>query len=86
MLFVFVTLSIWLHTLVELWCWNRSAAELTDRSDSPWDDAARRPSHADRRKALQGACLAEEFSRALRGRPLPRKIREAVKRLLRVAV
>ena len=79
-------LNLWLHTLVELWSWRQPAADLTDRTDSPWDDAARRPSHADRRKALQGACLAEEFSQALHGRPLPRKIRDAVKRLLRIAV
>ena len=79
-------LNLWLHTLVELWSWRQPAADLTDRSDSPWDDAERRPSHADRRKALQGACLAAEFSHALRGRPLPQKIREAVKRLLRIAV
>jgi hypothetical protein len=79
-------LNLWLHTLVELWSWHKPAADLTDRGDSPWDDAARRPSHADRRKALQGACLAEEFSHALRGRPLPRQIREAVKRLLRIAI
>jgi hypothetical protein len=79
-------LNLWLHTLVELWSWPKPAVDLTDRTDSPWDDAARRPSHADRRKALQGACLAAEFSRALRGRPLPREIGEAVKRLLRIAV
>jgi hypothetical protein len=79
-------LNLWLFTLVELWSWNKSAKELTHRDDSPWDDAARRPSHADRRKALQAGCLAEEFSHALPTGPLPRKIRHALKRLLRIAM
>jgi hypothetical protein len=57
-------LNLWLHTLVELWAWNRPARELVHRDDSPWDDATRRPSHADRRKSLQAACLVEN-SRAL---------------------
>ena len=31
--------DLWMHTLVELWAWNRSHDALCDRSDSPWDDA-----------------------------------------------
>ena len=46
-------LNLWVHTLVECWAWNKSAAELCDRSASPWDDQDRRPSHADRRNALR---------------------------------
>jgi len=42
-----------MHTLVELWAWNRSQEELCDRSDSPWDDALRRPSHAKRALIMQ---------------------------------
>lgn len=79
-------LNLWLHTLVELWSWNKSAQDLTHRDDSPWDDPDRRPSHADRRKALQTACLAKELSAALPTGPLPRKIRDALKRLLRIAL
>lgn len=79
-------LNLWAHTLVELWAWTKSANELTHRDDSPWDDADRRPSHADRRKALQAACLATEFSAAALGRSLPRKIRDTFKRLLRIAL
>jgi hypothetical protein len=79
-------LNLWLHTLVELWSWNKSAAELTHREDSPWDDAARRPSHADRRKALQGSWLAEELSHALPAGPIAREIRATLQRLLRIAV
>src|SRR5262245_42758378 len=49
--------ALWLHTLVELWAWSRSHAGLCNRSDSPWDDPTRRPSHADRCKALRRQCL-----------------------------
>jgi Transposase DDE domain. len=55
-------LNLWIHTLVELWCWNRSHADLCDRSQSPWDDADRRPSHADRRKALRRQIMEHELS------------------------
>jgi hypothetical protein len=79
-------LNLWMHTLVELWAWDRPAGELVQRHDSPWDDANRRPSHADRRKALQAACLAQEFSRMRPPAPLPRKIRHLLSRLLRIAI
>lgn len=79
-------LNLWMHTLVELWAWRRSASQLVRRDDSPWDTAERRPSHADRRKALQAACLKEEFSRCASHDMLPRKIRTLLKRLLRIAV
>jgi hypothetical protein len=79
-------LNLWLHTLVELWAWKRSAKQLTHRHDSPWDNAERRPSHADRRKALQAACLAAEFSAGPTRRKLPRKIRDVIQRLLRIAM
>jgi hypothetical protein len=79
-------LNLWLHTLVELWAWNKPAAELTHREDSPWDTTDRRPSHADRRKALQAACLLAELSKGLVARSIPRKFRETIKRLLRIAL
>ena len=79
-------LNLWMHTLVELWAWRRSAKQLVNRDDSPWDRADRRPSHADRRKALQADCLAKEFSHRLPHTPLPRKIRTLLQRLLRIAV
>jgi hypothetical protein len=78
--------NLWMHTLVELWAWRRTEKQLVHRDDSPWDRCERRPSHADRRKALQAACLAEEFSRGTRHAMLPRKFRTLLKRLLRIAV
>jgi hypothetical protein len=79
-------LNLWLHTLVELWAWNKSATELTHREDSPWDTTDRRPSHADRRKALQAACLIVELTKGLAARSIPRKFRDTIKRLLRIAI
>lgn len=57
-------LNLWLHTLTELWSWHQPHSILTDRRDSPWDDAARRPSHADRRNALRRSSLEHQFQKA----------------------
>ena len=54
-------LNLWLHSLVELWAWNKSAKLLCDRSDSPWDDQKRRPSHADKCAALRREVLTQTF-------------------------
>jgi len=66
-------LYLWIHTLVELWSWRRSHVELCDRRQSPWDDAARRPSHADCRKALQRNIMQRELSTLAATERLPRK-------------
>jgi hypothetical protein len=73
---------LWSYTAVEWWAWEKPFAQLCDRSGSPWDDAARRPSHADRRKALQRTCLEEEFWRRWGSRPRPPEIQEVVGVLL----
>ncbi len=57
-------LNLWLHTPIELWAWERPHEQLCDRRSSPWDDADRRPSHADRRNALCRSCIREEFEAA----------------------
>jgi hypothetical protein len=80
-----LNLNLWMHTLVELWCWNTPQAELTDRGDSPWDDPDRRASHADRRQALQRACLAREFASLLVPDSVREKIRGLLRRLTRIA-
>ena len=67
-------LNLWMHTLVELWAWNRPADTLADRRDSPWDDADRRPSHANRRKAFRQHILANELSAITAIWSLPAKI------------
>jgi hypothetical protein len=77
-------LTLWAHTLVELWAWRRSAGRLCDRKDSPWDDPERRPSHADRCKALKREGLREIIRGAGRRRPLTRKIRALFRDLLKL--
>lgn len=78
-------LNLWMHTLVELWSWHRPHGELTDRSLSPWDDADRRPSHADRRKALRQHIMQTELSILAAAWWLPRKILRLVQRLVALA-
>jgi len=79
-------LNLWMHALVELWAWNKSKAQICDRSDSPWDDPGRRPSHADRRKALQRTILQREFSSLLHRRGTARKIAAFAQQLLKLAM
>jgi hypothetical protein len=78
-------LNLWWHTLVELWAWNRPQARLCDRSASPWDDASRRPSHADRCKALRRQSLETEFHNAQGRQPIARKFRALYSRLIALA-
>jgi DDE superfamily endonuclease len=75
-------LGLWWHTLVELWAWTRPQGRLSDRSASPWDDPERRPSHADKRKALRQDCLREEIQTAQGHGPQGRRFRRVLRRLL----
>jgi DDE superfamily endonuclease len=67
-------LNGWMYSIVEAWAWPRSEAELVDRRSSPWDDASRRPSHADKRKALQREVLRDEIQAILASEPGPEEI------------
>jgi hypothetical protein len=78
-------LHLWLDSLVELWAWRKGKASLCDRRDSPWDDAERRPSHADRRKALRRQMLREEFSAVTAGSSITSKIRRTFEKMLTLA-
>jgi hypothetical protein len=75
-------LNLWMHTLVELWAWNRTHAQLRNRRDSPRDDPERRPSHADRRKALRRHIMQTELSSITATWSLPRKILSLTRRLM----
>jgi hypothetical protein len=79
-------LGLWLHTLIELWAWTKSHRRLVQRGRSPWDEEERRPSHADRRNALRRECLREEDRQLQRRRPLTRKIRGLLGRLVELIV
>lgn len=78
-------MNLWMHTLVELWAWNRSCEQLVDRSDSPWDDPNRRPSHANRRKALREQILRNELSTIAATWSLPRQIIQLAENLVALA-
>lgn len=74
--------SAWVHTLIELWAWEQPPEAIRDRSASPWDDPERRPSRAERRKALQRQCLGQEFPCLAEGQLLTPEIQEFVGRVI----
>jgi len=78
-------MNLWAYTMVELWAWDQAEEALVDRSRSPWDNEPRRPSHADRRKALLRHCLREQFQQVQAGPDPLTKLPEFVERLLRLA-
>lgn len=78
-------LNLWVHTLVECWAWTKPVESIRDRQDSPWDDAERRPSHADRRKALRRETLQNEYLALSASHRRSSKIRQLYKRLLQLA-
>jgi hypothetical protein len=79
-------LCMWMHTLVELWAWNQPHEQICDRSRCPWDNAERRPSHADCRKALQRQCLERQFSTLTADEPIPPKTQKFIQDVLNLAV
>ena len=78
-------LNLWMHTLVEIWAWNQTHEQLCDRSDSPWDDADRRPSHANRRRALRQLIMQNELSALKAAWWLPRKFIDLAQRIMTLA-
>jgi hypothetical protein len=78
-------LNLWMYSLVEIWAWNQEEQVLVDRAASPWDSEPRRPSHQDKRKALQREVLQAEIEEALSGRPTKERIRQLAERLLDLA-
>jgi hypothetical protein len=73
---------VW-YSLVEAWAWQRSEDELVARP--AWDGEERRPSHADKRKALQQEILQEEIRAAVRAGPKGAELRDFATRLLDLA-
>jgi hypothetical protein len=58
-------LNQWVYTLVELCSWDQAKSQLTDRSNRSWDNPARRPSHADRRRTIAREMLQKPIFAAL---------------------
>ena len=77
---------LWTFTMTEAWAWGRDADGLVGhRSASPWDDGARRPSHADKRPAWRRELLAEQLHAVLRPGLTAQEIHAAAERLLNLA-
>jgi hypothetical protein len=72
-----------LYSAVEAWAWARGEDELVDRP--AWDQQERRPSHADKRRALQREILQAEIQAALGGRAESEEFRDLATRLLDLA-
>jgi hypothetical protein len=75
----------WLFTMVELECWDESSEQLVDRSDRPWDNPERRPSHQDRRRRIARQMLREAFLSDLQIGADKNKIRQRFEQLLALA-
>ena len=78
-------LNLWMYSLVEAWAWNQRPECVCDRSASPWDREPRRPSHNDKRKALQREVLQSVIQEGLSGRPTKERMRALAERLLELA-
>jgi hypothetical protein len=78
-------LCCWRYSAVEAWAWDQPETAVVDRSACPWDDPARRASHADKRKALQRQVLRGELDAALSGPPDPGRIRGLAEQLVALA-
>jgi hypothetical protein len=82
-------LNQWVYTLVELCCWDAEKSELTDRRARPWDNADRRPSHADRRRSISREMLQKlqkQFLAALPRTPDNGKFRRLFEALIALAL
>ena len=79
------SVNLVLFSVVEAWAWGRGEGELVDRSRCPWDTECRRPSHADKRKALQREVLREEIQALGQGRANAHRFQELARRLLDMA-
>ena len=79
-------LNQWLYTLVELCCWDTDKSELADRRARAWDNADRRPSHADRRRSISRQMLQEKFLAALPATPNNRTFHRLFEAMLDLAI
>jgi hypothetical protein len=78
-------LNLWALTMVEMACWNRSEEALIDRRGSPWDREGRRPSAADKRKAIQREILGNEIEAVLGKTAEAADFPEVAERLFKLA-
>jgi hypothetical protein len=77
--------NLTLYSAVEAWAWARPEEELVDRSRSPRDGEDRRPSHADKRKALQREVLRAEIQAVIGHGADPEEFQALAMRLVDLA-
>jgi hypothetical protein len=78
--------GLWAFTATEAWAWGKAEADLVGhRCACPWDDLARRPSHADKRRAWRRELLAGEIHAVIRSRLTETEMQAAAERLLDLA-
>ena len=78
-----MTLNLIWYSVVEAWAWLRREEELVVRP--AWDDEDRRPSHADKRRALQREILKHEIRAAVGERSQWQEFQDFTTRLLDLA-
>jgi DDE superfamily endonuclease len=78
-------INAWLYTMVEIDSWDKGKTELVDRSNRPWDNAYRRPSHADRRRTIAREMLKKQFCQLLGERQNDEKLQAALTDLIHLA-
>lgn len=77
---------LWTFTVTEAWAWKRAAKGLVGYcSASPWDDVARRPSHADKRRAWRQELLGNEIRAVLRAGVTEPELQATAERILNLA-
>jgi hypothetical protein len=87
---VYASIGAWavnlvLYSVVEAWSWWRAEEDLVQRGRCPWDVADRRPSHADKRKALQREILRKEIRAVVERRAEREEFQDFATRLLDLA-
>lgn len=87
---VYASIGAWavnlvLYSVVEAWSWWRAEEDLVERGRCPWDVADRRPSHADKRKALQREILRKEIQAVVERRAEREEFQDFATRLLDLA-
>jgi hypothetical protein len=75
----------WALAVVEVACWGRPEEGLIDRRGSPWDQEWRRPSAADKRKAIQREILGKEIEASLRRAAEAGEFQAVAERLFKLA-
>jgi hypothetical protein len=78
-------LCCWAYGLAEAWAWGKPEGELADRRASPWDAEPRRPSHRDKRNALQREAIRAEIEAVMARGADEAEMRRLLARVLHLA-